>query len=173
MPTPYRLGDFHDIQHARVCMEEIKKRWPTVTPAMTEHPIEEIAKDHIVATLFAEVSSGLAATSLIGFVEGFLAVTEPYTAKEYITGPLKCPSCGGGPAGIRYCEHIENWRQVTSQDEDGRIHIDGFYSTGEGYDDGHDAYWECHNTPSEGEPFRECFHTWPVNPVQSENLLFD
>lgn len=97
---------------------------------------------------------------------------------------IRCPRCGGGTddGAIRYVEQIQCWRQVYGVTSAGVVKVDGGYQTGEGYDDGENAHFECRNdrtlTKAEldterrrwrregvsGEPEHTtwCGHTWPV-----------
>lgn len=78
---------------------------------------------------------------------------------------ITCPQCGGtGP--YRYLEDIVNHREVSRVMQVGRakiLMVDGFYETGEGYDDGTNPRLECRNdvvTPSGHTG--ECLHEFPI-----------
>lgn len=87
---------------------------------------------------------------------------------------LTCPKCGGTET-FRYLEDIVSHRTVTGFDKHGILRIDGFYRTGEGYDDGHDPRLECHNEVLDCRSrthhktsqhtqlcYRECCHEFPI-----------
>jgi hypothetical protein len=75
-------------------------------------------------------------------------------------GRLTCPKCGSDAnAGhLRYVETIQCWRRVIGAGN-GAVGIEGEYETGEGYDDGEDAHFECHSPDAPGG---WCGHRWPV-----------
>lgn len=53
---------------------------------------------------------------------------------------------------FRYLEDIINWRRVVSFDaKTGELHVDGFYQTTEGYDEGTNPRLECTNCSHEFE----------------------
>lgn len=88
--------------------------------------------------------------------------------------PIKCPHCGYDgidaatsnmpkhqvSGGFRYLEDITCYRQV-GHVEDQDLHIDGFYQTGEGYDDGENRRLEC----------RACYGEFPI--PEGMELWFD
>jgi len=95
------------------------------------------------------------------------AACELHILKRTPATKLVCPNCGNkNPEAFRYCEHIENWRRVCSIDENGGVTINGHYSTGEGYDDGNDPYFECHAevTNDQGQTVT-CLTTIPVGNI--------
>jgi hypothetical protein len=83
-----------------------------------------------------------------------MLVIEPALPEVIVTedGQLKCPGCGAVGGEWRYLEDIVNHRDVRGL-EDGVLWIHGFYSSGEGYDDGHNGRLECH---AEDEQGRSC-----------------
>ena len=74
---------------------------------------------------------------------------------------IRCPKCNSsGP--FRYVEDIESYREV-EKIEDGLLIVDGFYRTGEGYDDGKNARLECQADHSEvNEGHRTCFQQFAI-----------
>lgn len=80
---------------------------------------------------------------------------------------ITCPHCGatfvegeeandiepthGGPGMFRYLEDIVVYRNIERL-KNGKVEIDGFYQSGEGYDDGTNPRFEC----------RSCLHEFAV-----------
>jgi len=63
-------------------------------------------------------------------------------------GTIQCPICKGADM-FRYLENIVSFREITKfvpGKEGGTLVIDGWYQSGEGYDDGTEWRIECQNT---------------------------
>ncbi len=73
---------------------------------------------------------------------------------------IVCPECGndGTHGDIRYVESIECFRRVLGVNG-GVVQVESRYQSGEGYDDGHDPYFECHGSEVAGG---WCGRRWPV-----------
>ena len=90
-------------------------------------------------------------------------------AAPKVTKVPTCPDCGNtDPDTIRYVEHIESWRRCLKFTRSGILQVDGYYETGDGYDDGHDPYWECHVW--EYKRGNECLKTWPVTDEEYKRI---
>lgn len=84
---------------------------------------------------------------------------------------ITCPQCNnstvktgepkhGSDFGerFRYLEDIVCYRTIVGVNHKGHLIVDGYYKSGEGYDDGTNARLEC----------RECLTTFPLPDVEIE-----
>jgi len=70
-------------------------------------------------------------------------------ARVSADGRLFCPNCKK-PGSFRYIEDIQNHRTVGTVNRSTKtLFIEGFYESGEGYDDGEDGRLECRNCYAE------------------------
>lgn len=82
---------------------------------------------------------------------------ETHNFREHIR-EMKCPKCGNTDVTLmRYVESIECFRNCLGILE-GHLVVHQLYTSGEGYDDGHDSHFECHAQPDD----KWCGHRWPV-----------